>query len=280
MPSELDVRLIASFVVAIVFDVLMPVAVVLWARRKLGVAWKVIGIGALAFALSQLFTRVPAVQVIQYLLRDELKASTVLMNVWIIVLCITAGLFEETARLLAFRHPLKEHRTWKEALGFGVGHGGFESAVLVGGLAAIGLVNVIALSAMDLSTLPLKPEQLEQVRAAKAQIAALRWWEPLLGAYERVCAMFIHVSMTVVVLQRFLRQQRRWYWFAVGFHTLANLLTVMTAKKAGAVAGEGVVTVFALLGLWLILHFRPREPGEPRKGWPVGGGASDPPSPA
>jgi uncharacterized membrane protein YhfC len=278
VPSELDVRLIASFVVAIVFDVLMPVAVVLWARRKLGVAWKVIGIGALAFALSQLFTRVPAVQVIQYLLRDELKASTVLMNVWIIVLCITAGLFEETARLIAFRHPLKEHRTWKDALGFGIGHGGFESAVLIGGLAAIGLVNVVALSAMDLSTLPLKPEQLEQVRAAKAQIAALRWWEPLLGAYERVCAMFIHVSMSVVVLQRFLRQQRRWYWFAVGFHFLANLLTVVTVKKAGAVAGEGVTTVFALLGLWLILHFRPREPGEPRKGWPVGGGASDPPS--
>ena len=259
MPAELDVRLIASFVVAIAFDVLMPVAVVLWARRRLGVAWKVIGIGALAFALSQLFTRLPATQVIQYLLRDELKASTLLMNVWIVVLSITAGLFEETARLIAFKHPLKEHRTWKDALGFGVGHGGFESAVLVGGLAAIGLVNVVALSKLDLSTLPLNPEQLEQVRAAKAQIAALRWWEPLPGAYERVCAMFIHVSMTVVVLQCFLRQQRRWFWLAVGFHTLANLLTVVTAQRAGPIAGEAVATVFALLGLGLILHFRPRQ---------------------
>ncbi|HEX8825796.1 MAG TPA: YhfC family glutamic-type intramembrane protease [Archangium sp.] len=259
MLSELDVRLIASFVVAIAFDVLMPVAVVLWARRKLGVTWKVLGIGALAFALSQMFTRVPAVQVIQYLLREPLKTSAVLMTGWLVVLSITAGLFEETARLIAFKYPLKDHRTWKDALGFGVGHGGFESAVLVGGLALVGLVNVVVLSKMDLSTLKLPPEQLEQVHAAKEQIAALRWWEPLLGAYERVCAMLIHVSMTVVVLQRFLRGQRRWYWFAVGFHFLANLTTVMTAQKAGPVAAEGVTTVFGLLGLGLILHFRPRQ---------------------
>ncbi len=259
MPAELDVRLIASFVVAITFDVLMPVAVVLWARRKLGVAWKVIGIGALAFALSQLFTRLPATQVIQYLLRDELKASTLLMTVWIVVMSITAGLFEETARLIAFKHPLKEHRTWKEALGFGVGHGGFESAVLIAGMAAIGLVNVVVLSKLDLSTLTLTPEQLERVRAATTQIAALRWWEPLLGAYERVCAMLIQVSMTVMVLQRFLRQQRRWYWFAVAFHTLTNLLMVMAAQKAGVIAAEAVATVFALLGLGFILHFRPRQ---------------------
>jgi uncharacterized membrane protein YhfC len=256
-------RLIASFGVAITFNILMPVAVVLWARRRLGVAWRVIGIGALAFALSQLFTRLPATQVLQYLLRDELKASTVLMNAWIVLLCITAGLFEETARLIAFKYPLKDHRTWKDALGFGAGHGGLESALLIGGLGIIGLINVVVLSQMDVSELPLKPEQLEQVREAKAKIAALRWWEPLLGAYERVSAMILHLSLSVVVLQRFLRDQRRWYWFAVGFHFIANLATVLVARKAGPVAGEGVTTVFALLGLWLILRFRPghEEPG-------------------
>lgn len=74
--SGVDGRLVASFVVAIVFDVLMPVGVVLWARRRLGVAWKVVAIGAAAFALSQIFTRVPAVQVVQYLLRDALNCST------------------------------------------------------------------------------------------------------------------------------------------------------------------------------------------------------------
>ncbi|WP_257458150.1 YhfC family intramembrane metalloprotease [Archangium lipolyticum] len=257
MFSGLDVRLIASFVAAITFDILMPVVVVLWVRRRFGVAWRVIGIGALAFALSQLFTRVPAIQVIQYLLMDELKASAVLMNVWIAVLSLTAGLFEETARLIAFKYPLKDQRTWRNAIGFGAGHGGLESAVLIGGLAIIGLINVVVLSRMDVSTLPLAPEQLEQVRAAKAQISAIRWWEPLLGAYERVGAMLLHIAMTVLVLQRFLRNQRRWYWLAVGTHALMNGAAVVAMKAGGPFAAEGVVTLFALFSLWLILRLRP-----------------------
>jgi len=255
-----DGRLVASFVVAIVFDVLMPVGVVLWVRRRLGVAWKVVAIGAAAFALSQLFTRVPAVQVIQYLLRDALKASPALLYTWFVVLSLTAGLFEETARLLAFKYPLRDFRTWKNAVGFGAGHGGLESALLIAGLAAIGLVNVVLLTKLDVSTMKLPPEQLEQVVAAKAQIAALRWWEPLLGAWERVCGMVVHIAMTVVVLQRFVRGERRWYWFAVAFHSLANLAAVLTAKAWGAVAGEGAITAFALAALWLILRFRDEPP--------------------
>lgn len=256
MFSGVDNRLVASFLVAIAFDVLMPLGVVWWARKRLGVAWKVVLVGAAAFALSQIFTRVPAVQVAQYLLRDELKASAVLLNVWLVVLSLTAGLFEETARLLAFKYPLRDFRAWKDAVGFGVGHGGLESALLVGGLAAIGLVNVVVLTQMDVTTLKLPPESLEQVVAAKEKVAALRWWEPLLGAYERVCAMLVHIGMTVVVLQRFVRGERRWYWFAVGFHALSNQAAVMASRAWGAVAAEGVITVFALAALWLTLRLR------------------------
>ncbi|MFP2909084.1 YhfC family intramembrane metalloprotease [Pyxidicoccus sp. 3LFB2] len=258
--SGVDARVVASFVVAIAFDVLMPVAVVLWARRRLAVAWKVVGWGALAFALSQLFTRLPLVQLLQFLLRDELKASPVLMGAWVAILSVTAGLFEETARLWVFRGPLKHFRRWRDAVGFGVGHGGLESAVLVGGLAALGLLNMVLLSELDPSTLKLSAEGAEQVRQAKATFAALRWWEPLLGAYERAGAMVFHVAMTVLVLQRFVRGGVGWYWLAVGSHALFNGLTVVVARAAGPVAAEGVVTVGALLSLWVILRMRPREP--------------------
>ncbi|MFY0579172.1 YhfC family glutamic-type intramembrane protease [Cystobacter fuscus] len=58
-------------------------------------------------------------------------------------------MFEETARLIAFKYPLKDFRRWRDAVGFGIGHGGLESAVLVGGMAIIGLINVVALSRLD-----------------------------------------------------------------------------------------------------------------------------------
>ncbi|ABF86161.1 putative membrane protein [Myxococcus xanthus DK 1622] len=262
--DAVDTRLVASYAVAITFDVLMPVGMVLWARRRLGVAWKVVGWGAAAFALSQLFTRLPMVQVAQYFMRDALKTSSVLLGVWIVVLSLTAGLFEETARLWAFRKPLKDFRRWRDAVGFGVGHGGLESALLVGGLTALGLVNVIALSKLDPSTLPLKPEQVAQVVEAKATIAALDWWMPLLGAYERLGSMVVHIALSVVVLQRFIRGEVKWYWLAVGAHAFFNALTVVVGKlataawgpQAGAFAGEAMVTVAALVSLWVILYFR------------------------
>ena len=255
MPGA-DTRLVASYGVAIAFDVLMPVMLVLWARRRWDIPWKVIGVGVLTFAVSQLFTRVPLVQGLQYLLREPLKNSKSLQDAWIIAMAFTAGLFEETARLLAFRYPLRESRRWRDAVGFGLGHGGLESAVVVAVLGALGLVNVVVLSRMDLSTLTLPAEQLEQIRAAQAQVAAMRWWEPLLGAYERLGAMVIHVAMSVLVLQRFLRGERRWYWLAVGLHTLFNVVAVMVARAAGPLAAEGCVTVFALGAVWLTWRLR------------------------
>jgi uncharacterized membrane protein YhfC len=138
--SSVDGRVVASTLAAIAFDVLMPVVVALWARRRLGVAWKVVGWGALGFALSQLFTRVPAVIVLQVALRDELKASPMLQAGWLVVLALTAGLFEETARFWIFRGPLKDFRRWRDAVGYGVGHGGLESALLIAGMAALGLI--------------------------------------------------------------------------------------------------------------------------------------------
>jgi uncharacterized membrane protein YhfC len=260
MAAGVDTGVVASFVAAIAFDVLMPVAVVLWARRRLGVAWKVVGWGAVAFALSQLVTRVPLVQFFQYLLRDELKASPTFLAVWIALLCITAGLFEETARLWVFRGPLKDFRRWRDAVGFGVGHGGLESAVLIGGMAVLGLINLVALSQLDPSTLKMPPDVVEQVRQAKATFAALRWWEPMLGSYERAGAMVFHVAMSVLVLQRFVRGGVGWYWLAVGSHALFNGVAVVVGKLAGAVAAEGAVTVSALVGLWVILRLRPKEP--------------------
>ena len=267
MESGLDWKLVASYAVAIAFDVLMPVAMVLWARRRLGASWKVVGWGAAAFALSQLLTRVPLVQVAQYFLRDALKASPAFMWTWVVVLSLTAGLFEETARLWVFRKPLKDFRRWRDAVGFGAGHGGLESALLVGGLAVLGLVNVIVLSGMDPSTLPLKPEQVAQVTEAKATIAGLAWWMPLLGAYERLGAMAVHIALSVVVLQCFIRGQMRWYWLAVGTHGVFNAMTVVVGKQvegalgqqAGALAAEGMVTVGALLSLGIILYFRRDE---------------------
>lgn len=137
-----------------------------------------------------------------------------------------------------------------------MGHGGLESVLLVGGLAVVGLVNMVVLANLDPATLPLSPERVAEVVKAKETFAALRWWEPLLGAYERVGAMVMQVALSVLVLQRYVRGSIRWYWLAVGFHALANLVAVVVGQVWGPLAAEGVVTVTALVGLAIIVHFK------------------------
>jgi len=147
---------------------------------------------------------------------------------------------------------------------YGVGHGGLESILLVGGLAIVGLVNAIVLSSMDVSQLPVTGDQLTQVRAAKAQIAAMPWWLPLVGGIERVFAMSIQVSLSVIVLQCFLRNGLKWLWIAIGYHTLVDLAAPLLNHFIGTGKGmgpgvlwvEAVVAIFALFSLLLTLRLR------------------------
>jgi uncharacterized membrane protein YhfC len=257
--------IIVSYLIAIGIDVAFPLLLAVWVRRKYGVQWTFFLYGALVFLVFQILTRVPAIQVAQYLLRDALQASETLLLGWLAIAAITAGLFEEVGRYLGYRYLWrKEGKMWERALMYGVGHGGLESMLLVGGLAVIGLVNVIVLSTMDANQLPLAEGQLAQLQAAQAQIRMMPWWLPLLGGVERVFAMSVQVSLSVMVLQCFLRDSLKWLWAAIGYHALLDLVAVIlnhfigTGKGMGpGVAGvEAVVAIFAAISLSLTLRLR------------------------
>jgi uncharacterized membrane protein YhfC len=171
---------------------------------------------------------------------------------------VTAGIFEEVGRYLGYRLLWRrEGKTWERAVMYGVGHGGLESILLVGGLAIIGLVNTVIVSNMDVGQLPLAAEQLAHLREAQAQIAAMPWWLPLLGGVERVFAMSIQVSLSVLVLQCFLRSILKWLWIAIGYHILVDLVAPLLdyLMGTGVEMGPGVLGVEAVVGLFAILSF-------------------------
>ncbi|WP_342375975.1 YhfC family intramembrane metalloprotease [Myxococcus stipitatus] len=263
MFKGVDEGVVATSLVAVGVAVLLPLVLASWARRRLGVAWKVVGWGALAFAVSQLFTRLPLIQALQVVLAPALKDSPALELLWVVFACLTAGLFEETARLWAFGRPLKDFRRWRDAVGFGVGHGGLEWVVLGAGATVLLLVNMATLAQLDPATLSLPPDRLEAVMNAKQTIAEMRWWAPLLGLWERVGAMVTHIMLSVLVLQRYVKGSLRWYWLAVAVHFVFNLAVVLAQRFWGVLAAEGVVTLLALAGLAVILRFR-REEAVPR----------------
>src|SRR5579884_3626986 len=185
---------IAGMIVSIVFVIVYPLMLAILAHRRFGVSWRYFGFGALIFFLFQIISRVPAVQLIQGAITPQLTASKTLLIVWLTILTITAGLFEEMGRYVGYRWLMgREEKTWRKAVMYGIGHGGLESMLLVGGLLLLTLVQVIAFSSINLNTLSASQHALvvQQLNAINAQPT----WTTLLQVWERFWAVPFHIAM-------------------------------------------------------------------------------------
>ncbi len=260
----------AASIGAVAFVIALPIILIVIAHARLKVGWRYAGYGALIFFTFQLITRVPAVQVLQYFLAPQLKASKLLLIAFLVFLALTAALFEEVGRYLGYRWFMgHEEKTWAKGIMYGLGHGGLESAVLVGGLAALQLTNVWLLSSTNLGIAPAAQRSI--AAAQLAAIAAQPGWLPLLAGWERICAITAHVMLSLIVLQVFRRGSLRWLWLAIGLHFLLDGVTVLLPlvvhlRGVGdTLLIEGYVTLFAIGALWAIfaLRDRPTVPAPP-----------------
>ena len=104
----------------------------------------------------------------------------------------------------------------------------------------------------------LPPEAVAQLQAGVQQLQVLGPLTPLVGAYERALSMAVQISLSILVLQVFTRGSFIWYWAAVGYHALLDGVAIFGQRYVGLVGVEGILTVFAIVSIWIIFHFRPR----------------------
>lgn len=243
----LEIMLIINFAGMI----LAPIIAGFYFTRKFNLSWKLLLIGGLTFIASQVL-HVPLV-----------LALTLTFQSWgvvayALILGMLAGLFEETARYILFKFILKKARTWNEGVYIGLGHGGTE-AIILGVLAAIAFVNMLAYRYIDLSTVPsIRPEQLQ---LAKQQVEAY-WSTPpylaILGVVERVFAICLHVALSVMVMYGLISKKHIWFWLAVTWHTVVDATAVYLVQNISMIALEGIVGVFALISLGVVLWLKPK----------------------
>lgn len=231
--------LLASFIVAGVLEIAVPLILGLMLRRRLGVSWRTYTVGCVMFSLS--LVRIP----LNHVVSQALERAVSGVPLWFLLLAFpsfTAGLFEESARFVAFRLLIKE-RSWEDGVMYGAGHGGFES-MLLAGVAVLGTAIVIAFFP---STMP--PEQLQA-------IAALPAYLPLVGLYERLVAITIQIGLSVLVLQCFIHMRLIYLGIAIALHFMINFLALATAPF-GIMWSELVATAFAAA---LYLYIRRTRP--------------------
>ena len=243
------------YVVGFLGMVFLPIVAWIVFTRSLKLSWKLILAGGLTFIASQIL-HIPLVAA----LGSWMAGNSLLVNA--ISLGLLAGIFEETARYILFKFMFKRTRTWKEAVLVGLGHGGTE-ALILGVLAGVAFFTMLAYRTMDLSTVP--GIAADQVELAKQQVAA--YWAvpayvPLLGFVERIFAMCLHVSLSVMVMLALAARKPVWFWVALFWHALVDAVAVFAVQQIGAVGVEGIIAVFALISVAAVFALRSMFPAE------------------
>jgi uncharacterized membrane protein YhfC len=255
-------------VIASLGAIFLPLVLIVIVPRRLHVSYKYVVFGMLVFLIFQIATRIPLVSLAGGLLKDQLQHSISFQYIWIGILAITAGLFEEVGRYVGYRWFLKnDPRTWSVGVTFGLGHGSIESILLVGMNSLISVLLLIVMMQANLNALP--SGFAHQLVQESQSIATQPSWFPLLGLWERIWTISVHIALSLVVLRVFQRGQIRWLWIAVGLHAFVDFSTVgllIVLSSNGIIAAsllvELVVFIFGIVALIFVARTRAHEEGE------------------
>ena len=238
----------------------LSLAIILTRRWKMG--WRIVLVGAATFILSQI-GHIPFNALMTWLLGKTALVNLSVQGALIfnaIFLGLSAGFFEEFFRYGMFRWWLKDAHTWRKGILAGVGHGGGE-AIILGALALLSLIQLIAARNMDLSTV-YSGTTLQIAQSQVLTYWSMPWYDSILGSVERFFTIVIQISLAVIVVQSFILKQKRWLWLAIGYHALIDAVSVYAVSKISTYWMEGIVGVFALISLGIILILRSTEPLE------------------
>jgi len=234
----------------------LPILLVIFLSRKFSLSWKLALAGALTFIASQVL-HIPILYGLTALFQN---GTFSIPATWktpfnAIVLGLLAGIFEETARYILFKFRLKNVKTWNEGVLVGAGHGGVE-AIFVGVFGVVTLVSMIAMRNADPSAFGIPADQVE---LAKQQVAAY-WSTPVfmafLGLIERVFAVCLHLSLSVMVLYSVAFKIPAWFWTALLWHAFVDAAAVYLLPIVGAVAVEGIIGLTAVISLFILFRMR------------------------
>ncbi|MBK7918241.1 MAG: YhfC family intramembrane metalloprotease [Chloroflexi bacterium] len=236
--------LILAYTIAVVVMILLPVVVAVWWRRRVVVPWYLFCAGAAAFVVSQAY-HIPLNNWLTDLgVIGPVSADAPKLLQTAVILGLSAGLSEGLARAAAvgLLRRFNKAQRWTEGIMVGLGHGGIEAMLIGGVLVAASVSSLLSLQNTDLTSLNLSPEQLTAVEQQLSFFLASPW-AAVIPVIERMVAMSLHVVVTMMVWQAFVRRNPLYFVVGVGYHALVD--TTAVYLSALAVPGWQMELIFA-----------------------------------
>jgi len=237
---------IIFMITAIIIGVILPLALAIYliAKKKFSISCFLLGM-----ACFFLFASVLEGLVHYYILQLNGTTSAILTGNTILYGlygAFMAGIFEEVGRFLMMKLFMKRNQEFKDGFIFGLGHGFIEAGLIIG----ISYLNSIIYSVLInsgnfdtmLSSLP------ESSRAALMNLKDTLTNTPspmfLLGGIERVLAIIIHISFSIIVLYGVKTKRIQYLFIAILGHALVDFPAVLYQR--------GVISL-VMIYAWLVL---------------------------
>jgi len=223
----------------------VPIALVFIVRRRTKFNYVALVTGAVVFAVFALALESAAHRVV--LAPGSASYGFLISNPFLYALYggLMAGIFEETGRLVGFKLIRRTDKGVGTALSYGIGHGGAESILLLGVTMISSLVLVLTTGQAGAGA-----ANSPQTAATLASLAATPPTMFLVGAFERILALSVQISLSVIVwLAATNRKPFYLFFVAILLHLAvdysAGLYQTGLLKNVWLV--EGITAIWAIL---------------------------------
>ena len=248
MPSEtVSGAAVAGMAFTVCASVILPIAFMIFFKRKTQGRVSCVFIGACVFVLSVL---------VQILVGKTLKAvipafgETLRENYWLLALYggMSAGLFEEAGRYLAMKFLMKKTLSKENAVMYGIGHGGIEAVLAVSVTSVVNLViaGMINLGKMDTFLSGLNESLRNQISAVSSALLTIPSAQFYTAGIERIAAFTFHICLSYLVYRAIRDRKAVFFLAAVALHFLTDAVTVILAKNVPIYAVEAVLSAVAV----------------------------------
>ena len=240
---------IAAMAFTGIFCLLLPVGLGLFFAKRLRGRWRFFWLGCLTFVLFALVLE----QAVHTLVLGGALGPAITGNIWLYALYggLMAGLFEEAGRWLAFQLAARRRQAGgldapPDALMYGAGHGGIEAVLLAGMAMLSNIVLSLMINQGGLAAVIAAGSLPEAAVTAAESLAGVPASMFLWSGFERLCAVVLHIALSVLVYAA-VTQKRRGLWFAaVGLHALVDMAAVLANSWLPVAATEGLVALLSL----------------------------------
>lgn len=231
--------------ISLIICLALPIGGIIYLKKKYNASLKPFFIGMLVFFITVQILEAP---IHNYILKINKGTSEFLLSNPVFYMLyggLMAGIFEETARLIAFKFLIKD-RKGTTPIAYGVGHGGIE-AILIGGISAINTISYsVLINNGKFQTLMesagVSTEIINQTFNQLANSSSIYW---LMPGIERMIAMVIQISLSVLVFYAVKERKYIFFFVAILCHALIDFPAAL--YQVGVLRNIYIVEVITLI---------------------------------